>query len=360
MSCYSRVTNKSEVIMEEMTLAKNMNRLEYIDIFKGMGILLMIMGHVGFGSWFDHFIHGFHMQIFFFISGFLFKSKSAQELSVFMFIKKRAYRLLMPYCIWGGISYMIWIFRWRYKGWSPLIHLVWDNTTGLPISGALWFLTALFITEVIYFILNRYIRNEKLKTILVIGICLIGNIATRLCQFRLPYAMDAAFVGVGLFHIGYLSKRFGGKYRIQSLNKRSILLVMALGIMICLSIFKNGIINMRLGLYANIILFWINSVGACWVGLIFSILLSQSKSKRVFMLNRCLKRIGSNSMVYLCMNQLVISEVWNVVVSWQEISDYIVPGGMLFSIVVFSLSMILLFLGDAIVSEIGLKIIVGQ
>lgn len=98
--------------MGESIVSYNRKRLEYIDIFKGMGILLMIMGHVGFGSRFDHFIHGFHMQIFFFISGFLSKSKSAKEFSIFTFIKKRAYRLLLPYCIWGGISYVIWIFRW--------------------------------------------------------------------------------------------------------------------------------------------------------------------------------------------------------------------------------------------------------
>ena len=47
-------------------------RLDYIDIFKGFGIILMIMGHIGFGSLFAFFIHAFHMPIFFFISGFFF------------------------------------------------------------------------------------------------------------------------------------------------------------------------------------------------------------------------------------------------------------------------------------------------
>lgn len=34
-------------------------RIEYIDIAKGMGIILMIMGHIGYGELFHRFIHAF-------------------------------------------------------------------------------------------------------------------------------------------------------------------------------------------------------------------------------------------------------------------------------------------------------------
>ncbi len=51
-------------------------RIDYVDLFRGVGIILMIMGHIGFGSKFDYFIHAFHMPMFFFISGFFFKKKN--------------------------------------------------------------------------------------------------------------------------------------------------------------------------------------------------------------------------------------------------------------------------------------------
>lgn len=38
-----------------------LERKEHIDIFRGLGIILMIMGHIGFGGAFNHFIHAFHM-----------------------------------------------------------------------------------------------------------------------------------------------------------------------------------------------------------------------------------------------------------------------------------------------------------
>jgi len=47
---------------------KKINRIEYVDIFKAIGIILMIVGHIWIGSSFDHFIHAFHCQCF---SGFL-------------------------------------------------------------------------------------------------------------------------------------------------------------------------------------------------------------------------------------------------------------------------------------------------
>lgn len=50
------------------------NRVNYIDMFRAFGILMMIMGHIKFGSLFDKWIHAFHMPMFFFVSGWFFRS----------------------------------------------------------------------------------------------------------------------------------------------------------------------------------------------------------------------------------------------------------------------------------------------
>lgn len=51
-------------------------RIDSIDIFRGIGIIIMVMGHIGFGSIFDHLIHAFHMPMFYFISGMFFKAEN--------------------------------------------------------------------------------------------------------------------------------------------------------------------------------------------------------------------------------------------------------------------------------------------
>lgn len=53
-----------------------MKRVKYVDLVRTLGIILMIMGHVGFGKTFDYWIHAFHMPIFFIISGYFFMFKN--------------------------------------------------------------------------------------------------------------------------------------------------------------------------------------------------------------------------------------------------------------------------------------------
>ena len=50
-------------------------RVTSADFFKGIGIVCMIMAHIGFGDTFNHYVHAFHMPMFFFASGYFFKEK---------------------------------------------------------------------------------------------------------------------------------------------------------------------------------------------------------------------------------------------------------------------------------------------
>lgn len=49
-----------------------MQKKNYIDIAKGIGIILVILGHSGVNSEIKDFIYGFHMPLFFVISGYLY------------------------------------------------------------------------------------------------------------------------------------------------------------------------------------------------------------------------------------------------------------------------------------------------
>ena len=64
----------------------NQSRITFIDVFRGLGILLMVMGHIGFGGIFDKFIHAFHMPMFFFVSGYFYHRKVT---SLYDYCKKR-------------------------------------------------------------------------------------------------------------------------------------------------------------------------------------------------------------------------------------------------------------------------------
>jgi fucose 4-O-acetylase-like acetyltransferase len=71
-------------------------RVGYVDITKGIGIILVVMGHNDFAliSPFAHkLIYSFHMPMFFFMSGMFFKP----DVPFWNFIRQRFHRLLKPF-----------------------------------------------------------------------------------------------------------------------------------------------------------------------------------------------------------------------------------------------------------------------
>ena len=74
------------------------NRRKDVDLLRFIGILLMIMGHVGFGGQFNKYIHAFHMPMWFILSGFFIKTNIDYK----SFFVKKARLLLIPFFIWGG------------------------------------------------------------------------------------------------------------------------------------------------------------------------------------------------------------------------------------------------------------------
>lgn len=69
-------------------------RIEWVDIFKGIAILLVVIGHSN--SPINGYIYSFHMAAFLFISGFLcsYKNKDILEYSL-----KKIYTLIIPFVL---------------------------------------------------------------------------------------------------------------------------------------------------------------------------------------------------------------------------------------------------------------------
>ena len=75
-------------------MEKTKQRIGWIDVTKGIAILLVILGHSLVGLKINDYIFAFHMPVFFITSGILFRPKSIPAV-----IKKNAQKLLIPYGI---------------------------------------------------------------------------------------------------------------------------------------------------------------------------------------------------------------------------------------------------------------------
>lgn len=186
-------------------------------------------------------------------------------------------------------------------------HLLIENTDGLPIAGALWFLTSILFTELLFLISFRMIKSAKIRNCVLIGIGLLGSIWVYIVPFRLPLALDTGFAGI----IFYLA---GNQFRIYETApifiklKESKIYWTVIGLEInAILIFWNGYVNMREGGYAIIPLSWFNAVCAILLYWNLSAWLEQNvKHKFLMQCMKIIKSVGYHSIIYLLTNQIVI------------------------------------------------------
>lgn len=290
-----------------MDTSKGNKRIDSVDILRAVGILIMVMGHVGFGGVFDRYIHSFHMPVFFLISGYLFTSKP--DVGVGTQILKRAKRLLIPYIFYAIVNYIFWILLPHTKEWFvPLLRVMTYNTEDLPICGALWFLTAMFFAEAYYIFLDRIIKKETVRSILVVTIAVVASFLQNITDFRLPLTIDTAVVCMGFLELGRVLRRVDKCSLLTKIKERKLIwafiAVVLLGINAILS-FVNEYVNIKSGWYGFIPLFWVNALIGSAAYLMFSIwfdmIASDSNAIRKALVN-----IGQKSMIFLGLNQLVI------------------------------------------------------
>lgn len=92
-----RIRNNSSTPPDPST-----SRLSYIDIIKGLAIILMVMGHAGFP--YTHFLYLFHMAVFFMASGYCWNARHSQSLtSCIHYIVKKIFALYLPFVLCNGI-----------------------------------------------------------------------------------------------------------------------------------------------------------------------------------------------------------------------------------------------------------------
>lgn len=186
-----------------------MKRFEYVDIAKGIGILLVVYAHIMLVGWSHRLIYAFHMPLFFFISGYLFNPR--KFFSFKEFIKKRFFRLLVPYFFYSIATWIIWAgFRYVqgsevHNYWSPLLQTVLAQGSGafLVHNSALWFIPCLFAVETMYYFICKL--KERLALVLCFIIAGIGVALAAIFGedylFLLPWNLDAAFYALPFYGV---------------------------------------------------------------------------------------------------------------------------------------------------------------
>ncbi len=175
-------------------------RLAWPDWAKGLGIILVVFGHVWRGlvpagilsdgpvfHAIDTLIYAFHMPLFFFLSGLFFHDQLVRCAGPRL-LWSRAVSLLWPLAVWTWIFFAFKVAVGKLAN-AP-VSLDQFPLVPLPPREEFWFLWALFLIQVVLILLARpVVRHERLR---LTGWCVAYGIAI---------ALDILRPGVGAYGV---------------------------------------------------------------------------------------------------------------------------------------------------------------
>ena len=225
--------------------------IPWIDVMKGIGICLVVTGHIWGPA--HNYIFWFHMPLFFFISGYLYKP----DKSSINYFKKKARHLLVPY-----ISFLIllslpdYIKYFSHFFQQPSVELFWNIIliTGKKVYGGgaltawfaiFWFVTCLFFTQQLY---NEiYTRIGQRKFILLTVILLAYVIAIFNSYFFrdliFPWGINIVAISITFYYLGHTTSQY-------AFNKWMMFIPSVIVVLVAVILQYREILNLRFGMKA--------------------------------------------------------------------------------------------------------------
>lgn len=186
--------------LEQLDMQPKSNRLEHIDILKGLLIILVVIGHIGGIPTLHKYIYWFHMPCFFMISGYLFQAKKKKTKNI---IITKIQNYTIPYLFWSIFFYLIFIPEPIPKN---IIRVIWGGSlNSLQYSYQFWFINALCLASIIFYFFQKIENNIIKNSLLIIMITityLLSN--TKLLTFypwecqTVPLIIVYMFIGLKL------------------------------------------------------------------------------------------------------------------------------------------------------------------
>lgn len=186
-------------------------RLDYIDFAKAFGMLLIVWGHIRLGDWSNAFVYAFHIPLFFFLSGMVFSKKRYPDFKSFLL--KRVNSLIKPYIVFSVLTWIVWA-AFSYvthanvdSYWMPLAETFIAQGSGgfLLHNVPLWFVTCLFIVEIIYYFLAD-LKRLWIMTITIVMAAISYWAINNLECFDitlLPWNIEVAMLAIPFYAAGH-------------------------------------------------------------------------------------------------------------------------------------------------------------
>lgn len=293
------------------------NRNSTVDITKGIGIILVVLGHNSMvlhepGVLF-RVIFSFHMPLFFFLSGIFLKESSQFN----KFIISRVDSLLKPYFVilttlgvinlLAGVATTGTVYPAHFRYFAGMLYgtgstIAWDAWDWMP----LWFLPHLFLSSAFALLILKSLHSSRVCLVylvvvilLVLDVCFLGyrwrqgpirlGSLEILPWIGLPWSLDLLPITSAFVIVGSLLSR-----HIQLMNFNSAGLLISVSIFFCLHYFFNETIDLNLRIYGSFFISTLQAILGIYICLNLSCFL-----KRYVAFQRPLTYVASETLSIL-------------------------------------------------------------
>ena len=282
-------------------LRKENGRVRWIDIARGICMILVVLGHTMRGGPVWHAVYGFHVAAFFFLAGMTCGGGEIRPR-----LRRDLRRILLPYYCFGLVSIGVFALLGTAAadsyGLSANTDLLENLKSLLYANGrdramlyntALWFLPCLLVVKALYYILERLCG--KLWLILMLSLLLagLGYGYTRLGLPCLPFSASVALKMLPLFVLGRIC------YGLPEMSSRRKALVLGLLLLAaaCGLSLATPKVNYSDDLFPNILAFCATaSLGTAGLGL----------TSMAIARNSALEYLGRNTLAVMVMHKFPV------------------------------------------------------
>lgn len=269
-------------------------RIPFIDVAKGISILLVVMVHVAIPEPFMG-AYAAKVPIFFFLAGLFFLTSVNRG----GYLSKKVKSILVPFSIYYVLSYALFYTIAMIK---PNV-LIGDNTFSITdlftqrnlFNEPLWFLLSLFWVETTFYLIFTQIKVEWIRACVVFTLATVGFILAETDIF-LPLWFDTSFVALIYFYFGYILSLRNWLTKNIEWYWLIIIGLLAYGLFLLMPV----TISMSVNNYSNPI-FAVTS-GALII--LFILVVSKLLSRVTI-----LAWIGTNSLVLLCTHHIIYRSI---------------------------------------------------
>ena len=285
-------------------------RINWIDIARGQGIILVILGHcLNMAQKPFQIIFVFHMPLFFILSGYLFREgHRAKE-----FGAKKTRTLIIPYVFYFllglGVSWLIP--EWRESlTWEGIRSDLWLATPNTVHNSSIWFLVCLFLVQLIFWIVEKFhilIQVSLLSILYIVGTYAVQHKQIWGWNQRLPFNIEVVPAAIMFFAIGFYLKKLHIIEKMLKCRQFKLCWIICAGVLgVIIAYHFNGYVNMHALIYGNPILYLLGgmsgSISVIALGCLLDIMggLWRTHIKKLFMY------YGENSLEILGVQSIFI------------------------------------------------------